>query len=112
MASVAAAGEFALAVALGCAYILAPILDSLEGISPRSAALDAAVAAALVTLPVTYLLGVVLVYLHVTPAPPVAPGAARRLAALLACAAASASLGAFMSLSLSGAGGSPPGCGQ
>jgi len=32
----------AAAVALGCAYILAPFLDSLDAASPRSAALEAA----------------------------------------------------------------------
>ncbi|CAN6202191.1 unnamed protein product [Urochloa humidicola] len=92
MASVAAASRFALAVAVGCACILGPILDFVDGVSPRGAVLDAAVAVALVTLPITYLLGVVLVFLHVTPAAAaVPPGASRRLAGL-ACAVASALL--------------------
>nr|TKW19681.1 hypothetical protein SEVIR_4G036200v2 [Setaria viridis]TKW19682.1 hypothetical protein SEVIR_4G036200v2 [Setaria viridis] len=119
MASVAGAAKFALAVALGCAYILTPILDFLDGVSPRSAVLDAAVAVVLVTLPITYLLGVILVFLHVTPAPPMPPGTPRQLAGL-ACTFASTLLAvlavplvAFMFLAGAVGGGcSPPGCGQ
>jgi len=63
---------------------------------PVSPALNTVGAAALVILPAAYLLGLALVYLHVT------PGATRRLAAL-AYVVASASLTAFMFLSLSSA---------
>jgi len=63
---------------------------------PVSPALNTVGAAALVILPAAYLLGLALVYLHVT------PGATRRLAAL-ASVVASASLTAFMFLSLSSA---------
>lgn len=116
----ASVAKFALAVAIGCAYILAPILDSIDGVSPRSAVLDAAVAVVLVTLSFTYLLGVILVFLHVAPAaPPMPPGAPRRLAGL-ACTVASTLLAvlsvplvSFMLLAGAVGGGcSPPGCGQ
>ncbi|CAN6178915.1 unnamed protein product [Urochloa humidicola] len=59
MASISAAAKFALAVAVGCACILSPILDG-------RAVLDAAVAIVLITLPITFFLGVILVFVHVT----------------------------------------------
>ncbi|CAN6221777.1 unnamed protein product [Urochloa humidicola] len=112
MASISAAARFALAVAVGCACILSPILD---GVSPRSAVLDAAVAIALITLPITFFLGVILVFVHVTPEPLVSPGASRRLA-VLAYAVASALLAALavplVAFVFLGAGCSPPGFGQ
>ncbi|KAF8697923.1 hypothetical protein HU200_035420 [Digitaria exilis] len=117
--SVAGAARLAIAVALGCAYILGPILESLDGVSPRSPVLDVAVGVVHVTLPVTYLLGVVLVYLHVmTPAAPphVHSGVSRRLAGL-ACAVAfvlvvAVTLVAFCLLRAGAGGGcSPPVCG-
>jgi hypothetical protein len=63
-----AAAKFAVCVAVGCAYILKPILGFINGTmpSPRSPVLDFAVAVALVTLPATYLMGVTLLYVHVT----------------------------------------------
>ncbi|OEL28072.1 hypothetical protein BAE44_0010910 [Dichanthelium oligosanthes] len=110
MASVAAVAKFALTVAVGVACILRPILDILDGVSPRSAVLDAAVAVVLVVLPITYLLGMILLFLHVIPAPAMAPGAPRRLAGL-ACTVASTLLAvltvllvALMLLALAGAG--------
>ncbi|KAF8726468.1 hypothetical protein HU200_019654 [Digitaria exilis] len=113
-ASVTAAARLALAVALGCAYILAPILESLDGdgVSPcrRSPVLDAAASVVLVTLPITYLLGVVLVYLHVTPAPPPLPqGVSRRLAGLASALVAVLAV-ALVAFCLLRAGVSPPGC--
>lgn len=116
-ASAAGAAKFALTVAVGCACILFPILEFQDGVSPRGAVLDAAVAVVLVTLPITFLLGVILVFLHVTPAPAVPPGASRRLAGL-ACAMASALLAALVvplvavAFVFLGAGCPPPGCGQ
>ena len=110
MVSLADAAKLALTVTLGISCILKPILDFLDGISPRRPILDVAVAVVLVTLPAAYLMGVILVYLHVIPPAAVPRGASRQLATL-ACTAASAllvalavPLVAFLFLA-----GSPPG---
>lgn len=103
-----AAAKFAVCVAVGCAYILKPILGFINGTmpSPRSPVLDFAVAVALVTLPATYLMGVTLLYVHVTP--PRAPGALGRVADL-ACTLAFALLVALVAfLLLVASAGSPP----
>lgn len=64
MASLPEVGIVALCAAEGCARLLKPILDFLaNGMSPRSAAADAAIVAALVF---AYLVCVFLVYLSVT----------------------------------------------
>jgi hypothetical protein len=75
--------KFAICVAVGCACILKPLLDFVNGMSPRSPVLDFAVAVVTVTLPVTYIAGVILLYIHVTPPAAAAkPGAVRRFADL------------------------------
>jgi hypothetical protein len=104
------AAKFAICVAVGCAYILKPILDFINGMpSPRSPVLDFAVAVALVTLPLTYLTGLTLLYVHVTP--PRAPGALGRVADL-ACTLAFALLVALVAfLLLVASAGSPTSCG-
>jgi hypothetical protein len=104
-----AAAKFAVCVAVGCAYILKPILGFINGTmpSPRSPVLDFAVAVALVTLPATYLMGVTLLYVHVTP--PRAPGGALGRVAYLACTLAFALLVALVAfLLLVASAGSPP----
>ncbi|CAN6202194.1 unnamed protein product [Urochloa humidicola] len=74
-------GMVALYIAVGCAEVLKPLLDFLlEGAcAARSPVLDAAAAAVVLTVPVAYLAGVVLLYLHVAPA---AAGAALPPAAI------------------------------
>ncbi|CAL5046588.1 unnamed protein product [Urochloa decumbens] len=71
-------GMVALYIAVGCAEVLKPLLDFLGGDHARSPVLDAAAAAVVITVPVAYLAGVMLLYLHVAPAAagaPVAPAA-------------------------------------
>lgn len=61
------AGIVALCIAAGCAKILKPLLHFLEGSPARGPALDAAVLFVGLTIVLSYLAGVVLLYyLHVT----------------------------------------------
>ncbi|BAS96649.1 Os06g0200000 [Oryza sativa Japonica Group] len=67
MASLPEVAIVALCAAEGCARLLKPILDFLaNGMSPSSAAADAAIVAALLALVFAYLVCVFLVYLSVT----------------------------------------------
>ncbi|KAK3128632.1 hypothetical protein QOZ80_6BG0464470 [Eleusine coracana subsp. coracana] len=108
-----AAAKFAITVAVGCACILEPILTFINGISPRSPVLDAAVAFVLVVLPVIYLMGVILMYVQVTPqAAAPQPGGALRRFADLACALAFLlilALAAFLFLAMAGSFSPPSG---
>ncbi|CAN6164729.1 unnamed protein product [Urochloa humidicola] len=62
-------GVLIICVAVGGAEILKPLFGFLEGAPARGPALDAAAAAAaILALPVAYLAGVTLIYLHVTQA--------------------------------------------
>ncbi|KAK3131865.1 hypothetical protein QOZ80_6AG0512550 [Eleusine coracana subsp. coracana] len=107
-----AAAKFAITVAVGCACILEPILTFINGINPRSPVLDAAVAVVLVVLPAIYLMGVILMYVQVTPqAAAPQPGALRRFADL-ACALAFLlllALAAFLFLAMAGSFSPPSG---
>lgn len=67
MASLPEVAVVALCAAEGCARLLKPILDFLANrMSPRSAAADAAIVAALLALVFAHLVCVFLVYLSVT----------------------------------------------
>jgi hypothetical protein len=79
-------GMAALYIAVGCAEILKPLLDFLRETPSRGPALDAAAAAVVLAVPVAYLAGIVLIYLHgatATAAVPVAPAALGRFAVLV-----------------------------
>jgi predicted PurR-regulated permease PerM len=118
MADLNAAPQFALCVALGISYILKPLLDFLDdgANKPRSPVLELAVAVLIATLPLAYLMGILLLQLQVAPgapapaAVPPAPGEARRLACF-ACTVVSAVL-AVLTVALIAfwflTGGSPP----
>ncbi|PAN25310.1 hypothetical protein PAHAL_4G291600 [Panicum hallii] len=88
MADLNDAPRFALCVALGISLIIKPLLESLEGATPPSPALHAAVAVVLVLLPFAYLASIVLLQLRLAPQ---TPAPARRFACL-ACTMASALL--------------------
>ncbi|CAL5046590.1 unnamed protein product [Urochloa decumbens] len=75
-------GMVALYIAVGCAEILKPLLDFLQGARGRSPVLDAAAAAVVITVPVAYLAGIILLYLHVASAAAAAAGAPMPPAAL------------------------------
>ena len=117
MADLNDAAQFALCVALGISYILKPLLDFLDGANkPLSPVLEFAVAVLIATLPLAYLMGILLLQLQVAPGapgpavPPAPQGAARRLACF-ACTLVSAVL-AVLSVALIAfwflTGGSPP----
>ncbi|CAN6164731.1 unnamed protein product [Urochloa humidicola] len=72
-------GMVALYIVVGCAEILKPLLDFLGETRERSPVLDAVAAAVVLTVPMAYLAGVLLLYLHVAPA---AAGAALPPAAI------------------------------
>jgi len=105
MADLNDAAQFALCVALGISYILKPLLDFVDGATkPLSPVIEFAVAVLIATLPLAYLMGILLLQLQV------APGAARRLACF-ACTVVSAVL-AVLAVALIAfwflTGGSPP----
>ncbi|CAD6339930.1 unnamed protein product [Miscanthus lutarioriparius] len=112
MADLNAAPQFALCVALGISNILKPLLDFLDdgANKPLSPVLEFAVAVLIPTLPLAYLMGILLLQLQAAPAVPPAPGAARRLACF-ACTVVSAVL-ALLAVALIAfwflTGGSPP----
>ena len=112
MADLNDAAQFALCVALGISYILKPLLDFLDdgANKPLSPVLEFAVAVLIPTLPLAYLMGILLLQLQAAPAVPPAPGAARRLACF-ACTVVSAVL-ALLAVALIAfwflTGGSPP----
>ena len=98
MADLNDAAQFSLCVALGISYILKPLLDFLDGANkPLSPVLEFAVAVLIATLPLAYLMGILLLQLQVAPGapapavPPAPQGAARRLACF-ACTLVSAVL--------------------
>ncbi|XP_066378445.1 uncharacterized protein [Miscanthus floridulus] len=115
MADLNAGPQFALCVALGISNILKPLLDFLDdgANKPLSPVLEFAVAVLIPTLPLAYLMGILLLQLQVAPAAPAvppAPGAARRLSCF-ACTLVSAVL-ALLAVALIAfwflTGGSPP----
>ncbi|KXG19544.1 uncharacterized protein LOC110430878 isoform X2 [Sorghum bicolor] len=111
MADLNDAAQFALCVALGISYILKPLLDFVDGATkPLSPVLEFAVAVLIATLPLAYLMGILLLQLQVAPGAPAAPGPARRLACF-ACTVVSAVL-AVLAVALIAfwflTGGSPP----
>ncbi|CAN6178919.1 unnamed protein product [Urochloa humidicola] len=76
-------GMVALHIAIGCAGILKPLVDFLGEARERSPVLDAAAAAVVLTVPVAYLAGVILLYLHIAPAAALPPAAIGRFAILI-----------------------------
>ncbi|CAL5044017.1 unnamed protein product [Urochloa decumbens] len=78
-------GMVALYIAVGCAEVLKPLLDFVLAANERSPVLDAAAAAVVITVPVAYLAGVMLLYLHVAPAAgaPMAPAAIGQFAVMV-----------------------------
>ncbi|CAN6164730.1 unnamed protein product [Urochloa humidicola] len=73
----------ALYIASGCAGVLKPLLDFLQHTHARSPVLDAAAAAVVLTVPVAYLAGIMLLYLHIAPAAALPPAAIGRFAILI-----------------------------
>ncbi|XP_066374215.1 uncharacterized protein [Miscanthus floridulus] len=67
-AEVREAGMVALLIGYGCAEILKPLFSFLEGAPARGPVFDTAVLFVVLTVVMAYLAGVVLLYLHATPA--------------------------------------------